>query len=322
MFASFQEYWAACKPGLDDAFRKQISFLLGNISLKETAALMATLGEGKKIRGCLTCLFSDALGGGPEDTIPRAISVELIQAATLIHDDFVDQDTTRRNKPAAWTLEGARRAVLIGDVIFATAIQMAEDLGREDGLAVSRAIARVSRGALHEPLDPLSLAAEIESGRMDKKLYERIIHLKTGILFGTACHLGALAAKADGRLGEISFQYGLRIGEAYQVADDLKEVEYCLEQGSIPPGKMAALAPALLYFVDELRPWVLAHLKGKGPDAAAEEFLRVAANLMKGEIELRLQKGIGEISENFPENEYRAVVLRAPRDLIRMFNES
>jgi hypothetical protein len=230
----------------------------------------------------------------------------------------------RRNKPAAWTLEGARRAVLIGDVIFATAIQMAEDLGREDGLAVSRAIARVSRGALHEPLDPLRLAAEIESGRMDEKLYERIIHLKTGILFGTACHLGALAARADGRLGEISFQYGLHVGEAYQIADDLKEVEHYLEGRSIPPGKMAALAPALLYFSDELRPWVVAHLRGKGPDpnGAAEEFLRVAANLMKDEIELRLQKGIEEIPGNFPENEYRPVVLQAPRDLIRMFNES
>jgi geranylgeranyl pyrophosphate synthase len=324
MFTNFQNYLGARKPRLDDAFQKQLSSLLGSIPLKETAALLGTLEAGKKIRGCLACLISDALGGVLEEALPRAIAIELIQAATLIHDDFVDQDTTRRNKPAAWTLEGARRAVLIGDVIFATAIKMMNDLGREDGLAVSQAIAQVSRGALHEPLDPLMLAAEIESNRMNDKLYERIIHLKTGILFGTACQLGALAAKADGRLAEMFFRYGLRIGEAYQIADDLKEVEQHLGGRSIHPGQMAALAPALLYFVADLRPLVLGHLKGKGPqlDAAAAEFFQVAAKLMKKEIERRLQAAVSEIAGSLPENGYSEVVRQAPWDLIRMFNES
>ncbi len=324
MFTNFQNYWGARKPRLDDAFQKQLSSLLANIPLKETDALLGTLEAGKKIRGCLACLISDALGGVLEEAIPRAIAVELIQAATLIHDDFVDQDTTRRNKPAAWTLEGARRAVLIGDVIFATAIKMMNDLGREDGLAVSQAIAQVSRGALHEPLDPLMLAAEMESNRMNDKLYERIIHLKTGILFGTACQVGALAAKADGKMGEKSFRYGLRIGEAYQIADDLKEVEEHLGSRSIHPGQMAALAPALLYFVADLRPFVLSHLKGKGPelDEAAAESFQIAAKLMKNEIERRLQAAVSEITDNFPDNEYSAVVHQAPWDLIRMFNES
>ena len=156
MFASFQDYWGARKPALDDAFQRQLRSLLEPIPLKETAALQDALETGKKIRGCLTCLISDALGGIFEEAIPRAIAIELIQAATLVHDDFVDQDTTRRNKPAAWTLEGARRAVLIGDVLFATAIKMMNDLGREDGRVVSQAIAQVARGALHEPLDPVS----------------------------------------------------------------------------------------------------------------------------------------------------------------------
>lgn len=324
MFDSFQDYLRERKPRLDDAFQKQLSSLLENIPLKETATLTDTLEAGKKIRGCLACLISDALGGILKEAIPRAVAVELIQAATLIHDDFVDQDTTRRNKAAAWTLVGARRAVLIGDVIFATAIKMMNDLGREDGLAVSQAIAQVSRGALHEPLDPLMLAAEIESNRMNEKLYERIIHLKTGILFGTACQLGALAAKAEGKIREISFRYGLRIGEAYQIADDLKEVEQHLGGRSIHPEQMAALAPALLYFIADLRPFVLSHLKGKrlDLDAAAAEFFQIAAKLMKKEIERRLQAAVSEIAGNFPGNAYSPLVRQAPWDLIRMFNES
>ena len=137
MFAGFREYWGAHKPILDEAFRREVSGLLENIPFRQRAALMATLEAGKKIRGCLACLINDALGGDPEAAIPRAVAIELIQAATLIHDDFVDQDPIRGNKPAAWTLEGARRAVLIGDIIFATAIKMMMDLSREDGRAAA-----------------------------------------------------------------------------------------------------------------------------------------------------------------------------------------
>ena len=324
MPASFQEYWGTQKPKLDEGFRRQISLLLANIPLKQTASLLATLEAGKKIRGCLVCLISDALGGELEAATHRAIAVELIQAATLIHDDFVDQDNLRGKRAAAWTLEGARRAVLIGDVMFASAIKMMNDLSCEDGRAVSHAIAQVSGGALHEPLDPLTLAQEIKGGGFKNQIYDRMIQLKTGILFATACQLGALAAEADDPLRKISFLYGLRIGEAYQMADDLKEVEHHLGQRNILPGEMAALAPALLHFVPELNPYVLFHLQGADPSlgAAAAEFFRAAAGRMKDQIEQRLRSAVSAISGIFPENEYRPILSQAPWDLIRMFNES
>jgi len=324
MFTSFQDYLTAQKPRLDEAFKKQLSLLLGNITMRDTAALMATLEAGKKIRGCLSCLISEALGATLESAMPRALAVELIQAATLIHDDFVDQDTVRGGRPAAWTLEGARRAVLIGDVIFAAAIKMMSDLGREDGASVSQAIAQVSKGALHEPLDPLALTQEIESDRWNDGSYEEIIHLKTGILFGAACHLGAIAAGANGRLREVTYRYGLRIGEAYQIADDLKEVKQHLDTRTIHPKQMAALAPTFLFFVGEMRPYILTILQGKSldvGDAAAESFKR-AAKLMEQEITHRLQSAVSEIEEDFPHNGYRELARKTPWDLIRMFNES
>jgi geranylgeranyl pyrophosphate synthase len=324
MSSSFQDFWRIHKPILDEAFRRQISDLLENISLQQMPALMATLEAGKKIRGCLVCLITNALGGELDSAIPRAVAIELIQAATLIHDDFVDQDTIRGNRPAAWTLEGARRAVLIGDIIFATAIKMMADLSREDGSAVSQAIAKVSKGALHEPWNPLVLAEEIEADGSGDQLYDQIIRLKTGILFGTACHLGALAGNGDGKLAEITFRYGLRIGEAYQIADDLKEVEHHLMKRSIDSGQMVALAPALLHFVPELRPIVLSRLRGgnAGLEASEAEYFRAAVKSMKNQIEQRLQTAVSEVAESFPNNGYKAAVIRAPWDLIRMFNES
>jgi hypothetical protein len=269
-------------------------------------------------------MISEVLGGTIESAAPRAVAVELIQAATLIHDDFVDPDRLRGIRPAAWTLEGARRAVLIGDVIFAAAIKMMNELGREEGLAVSQAIAQVSRGALHEPLDPLALTRQIESHGWNDRSYEEIIHLKTGILFGTACHLGAIAAGTNGRLREVAYRYGLRIGEAYQIADDLKEVKQHLDNRTIHPKQMAALAPTFLYFGGEMRPYILTLLQGKHPevsDAAAESFHR-AAKLMEQEITRRLQSAVSEIEEDFPHNGYRELARRTPWDLIRMFKES
>ena len=179
------------------AFRAHLSALTNDVSFKNRVSFESALVRGKMIRGCLLCLITNSLGGDLETAIPRAVAVELIQAASLIHDDIVDQDTVRRNHPATWTLEGARRAVLLGDLIFASAIKMMSDLGREDGSIISDAIAQVSRGAIQEPLDPLVLAREIESNRVDGSVYGKINHLKTGYLFGAACRLGAIGACAD-----------------------------------------------------------------------------------------------------------------------------
>jgi geranylgeranyl pyrophosphate synthase len=322
MFTSFQEYWQTRKPVLDEALDRALSGLLNGITLSDTSALMASLEAGKKIRGGLTCVLSESLGGALESAVPRAISVEMIQAATLIHDDFVDQDIVRRGGPATWTIEGARRAVLIGDVIFASAIKMMSDLGRDDGAAVSHAIAQVSRGALHEPLDPLALAMEIESGRLNDKLYEKIIQLKTAILFGTACHLGAIAAKADVKLRDASYRYGLRIGEAYQIADDVQEVKAHLSKRSIRPEQMMALTPALLHFAGEVRPYIPDLLKGKFTDLSHPilEFFSTAAETMEHEIEHRLRAAVSEIEEHFPNNGYNGLLRGAPLDIINMFN--
>ncbi len=324
MFHTFQDYLDARKPALDEAFRKQISVLLGEVTMRNAASFMETLAAGKKIRGCLSCLVTETLGGTFAEAISRALAVELIQSATLIHDDFVDQDTLRRNLPAAWTLEGARKAVLIGDVIFATAIKMMSDLSREDGLVVSEAIAQVSRGALHEPLDPLMLAREIESGGWSDHLYEKIICLKTGILFGAATHLGAIAAGAGRKLQEAAFRYGLRVGEAYQIADDLKEVQQHLHRRSIHPQHLVSLAPTFLHFVKELRPSILDLLRGNGlhADEALWGFFSLAVKRMTEEIERRLQSARSEIEQDFPRNEYGELARQAPWDLIRMFNES
>jgi geranylgeranyl pyrophosphate synthase len=102
-----------------------------------------------------------------------------------------------------------RRAVLIADMMFATALDRMARAGAAQAAALSQAIAAMARGALEE------------SGAPDVR--PRILQLKTGSLFAAAARLGALAAGASPPLVEAAHEFGSRAGEAYQVADDVAD---------------------------------------------------------------------------------------------------
>ena len=93
----FLHYWRAIKTQLDEEFVHLIPEFFENLSAQEVEAIHGILKDGKRVRGCLVSLMSHALGGKIEDAIPRAMAIECIQAASLIHDDYVDGDTVRRS---------------------------------------------------------------------------------------------------------------------------------------------------------------------------------------------------------------------------------
>lgn len=206
--------------------------------------LLGALADGKRLRAGLLCLVSQALGGDLKAALPRAVTIECIHAASLIHDDYIDGDRTRRERPATWTIEGARKAVLLGDLLFATAIERMMAMSSEDGRVIARTIATVAKGACQEPTacsDALA-ATDVD--------YERIIFLKTGALFSAAAELGAIAANADWALRDAARTFGGRLGEAYQIADDLQDLATLDETAAgLPP----ALAPAVLRFAPRAR---------------------------------------------------------------------
>ena len=329
MFEHFRDYAAGLKPALDAAFDSQLAQLLGKVIPHRSEGLRCLSG-GKKIRGALLCLVTETLGGRQEAAWPRAVAVELIQTASLVHDDFVDQHLTRRNRPAFWTLAGARRAVLLGDIVFSSAIHMMSELSREDCRIVSRAIAELSRGAYHEPLEPDTLLEEL-----DGTSYERIISLKTGILFAAACELGAVAAGAAAPVQRAWRRYGRQIGEAYQIADDIHEVVRALSSRSIGAKELLELIPALLFFVPSSRPVLgqalaggLAESEGELEEAFLEELLlycRKAAGLMQRKKQQRLCAAVAELdgimATEAPANgEWLRLARRTPWDLIEMFD--
>jgi hypothetical protein len=179
------------------------------------------------------------------------VAIECIQAASLIHDDYVDADRIRRGRPALWTVAGPRKAVLLGDVMFATVIRKMVELSARDGAVVAGAIATMASGGYREFTEPEILAYAIAKGEYRRKCYEEIIQLKTGALFAAAAELGAVAADAPGDRVTRASAFGAKVGQAYQIADVLAEV-WRLDAPSNGLGdRLPALIPALLYFCPE-----------------------------------------------------------------------
>ena len=319
----FTVYAQALRPLLDAAVAARVATLLTGLSADDEESLRATLCGGKKIRGTILCLTAEAFGGDRETALPRAVAVELIQTASLIHDDVVDRDTLRRDAPAVWSILGPRRAVLLGDVLFASAIEDMSRLGPREVEIISHAIARLAEGALSEPLDPAALVRAVESGRFPGDAYDRIIGLKTGVLFGAACSLGALAAEADRDLYPRALRFGTLVGEAYQIADDLEDFRRFLADSAQGPQRLAPLAPAMLTFAPETRPSVLALLRGTPlPTPDRQRLLRSANRHLSAQIRRRSEAAAAALGDGFPATAFAPALRSAPGEVIRQFLEA
>jgi geranylgeranyl pyrophosphate synthase len=218
----FAAYWDQLRERLDASHPKLIRHFFSALPQDLVESVNLVISGGKKVRARILCTMCAALGGSLDDALPRAMAIECVQAASLIHDDWVDGDRVRRNAPAVWTLHGARRAVLLADVIFATALERCAELGQLDAFVLSKAIAALAAGAYQEL--PESCDTKAIGIAETAAAYDRLIFLKAGTLFAAAAQLGAIAARADVVVQSAAYAYGARIGEAYQLADDLDDL--------------------------------------------------------------------------------------------------
>ena len=169
---------------------------------------------GKALRPALVLLCAEAVGGEAADAVPAAVAVELVHNFSLLHDDVMDGDTTRRHRPTAWTVFGTGPAVLAGDALLSLAFEELIPDGPE--------AARLLSGAVLALLD--GQAADVEFERRDDVTPAECVRMaegKTGALLGASCALGAMAGSASpaaaGRMGE----FGRALGLAFQHIDDL-----------------------------------------------------------------------------------------------------
>ncbi|MEU4997156.1 family 2 encapsulin nanocompartment cargo protein polyprenyl transferase [Streptomyces sp. NPDC021622] len=175
---------------------------------------------GKAIRPALVLAAVRALGGEPAMAVRAAAAVELTHNFTLLHDDVMDRDTTRRHRPTAWTVFGEADAILAGDAMQALAQRL---LAEDPHPAASAAAARLASCVVELCAGQHADCALERRGPDEVTLDEclAMAEAKTGALLGCACALGALYAGAGRAEVDALDGFGREAGLAFQLIDDV-----------------------------------------------------------------------------------------------------
>ncbi|MEU9190885.1 family 2 encapsulin nanocompartment cargo protein polyprenyl transferase [Streptomyces sp. NPDC048484] len=175
---------------------------------------------GKAIRPALVLAAAGALGGHRTTAVRAAAAVELVHNFTLLHDDVMDRDATRRHRPTAWAVFGDADAVLAGDSLQALAHRLlADDPHPASSAAAARLASCVVELCAGQHADTVMERRGPDDITLDEVL--AMAEAKTGALLGCACALGALYAGADEAEVEALDAFGREAGLAFQFIDDV-----------------------------------------------------------------------------------------------------
>ncbi|HSG61256.1 MAG TPA: polyprenyl synthetase family protein [Pseudomonadales bacterium] len=170
---------------------------------------------GKRLRPMLVLLSAGALGYRGHQHIQLAAVIEFLHTATLLHDDVVDMSSLRRGRPTANAEFGNAPSVLVGDFIYSRAFQMLVELGDMD---IMRLISDTTNTIAEGEVLQLTKAGDPDT---DLDAYLQVITTKTAVLFGAATQGAAILADSDPQTAEQLYQYGLHLGIAFQLIDDV-----------------------------------------------------------------------------------------------------
>ena len=170
---------------------------------------------GKRLRPVLTLASARLCRYGGDRHQGLAACVEFIHTATLLHDDVVDESDLRRGLASANAVFGNKASVLVGDFLFSRAFQLMVEDGSLDVLRIlSRASAVIAEGEV------LQLTTSNDTGTSEQA-YLDVIRSKTAELFAAACQIGAVVADRPSVEEDALFAYGLNLGIAFQLVDDV-----------------------------------------------------------------------------------------------------
>ena len=178
---------------------------------------------GKRLRPLLMVLSARICGYDGDYDKTFSTIFEYLHAATLLHDDLVDQATLRRGKPVAHSIWDNATTVLVGDFLLARALSIASETELPNVIRIVAEITEnMSQGEIHQLMRKGSLD-------LTEKEYMEIIRRKTAVLFQGACRVSALIAGAPNEKEIALSDYGFNLGIAFQMVDDL--LDYTLDTG-------------------------------------------------------------------------------------------
>jgi len=182
---------------------------------------MADLFEagGKRIRPALVLLAAKCGAYDLGKLTPAAMAVELIHAATLVHDDVIDRAEVRRGRPTVAAKLGDEAAIVVGDFYFAKAYEQAAFTDSPEAVAIlARAVMDICAGEVRQQAIRFRYDTDVDE-------YMRRIEAKTATLLAACCDIGALLGGLDDRKRSAVRAYGRLLGLAFQIADDVLDYE-------------------------------------------------------------------------------------------------
>lgn len=201
-----------------------------NRAVQSEVALISQIGNyiisagGKRLRPVLTVLSGRALGYEGEQLYALAAMVEFIHTSTLLHDDVVDESELRRGRATANNLFGNAAAVLVGDFLYTRAFQLMVGSGSLKILDImAEATNIIAEGEVMQLMN-------IGNTDISEAEYLRVIQYKTAKLFEAAAQVGAVLAGATAEQEQALKDYGMHIGTAFQIIDDVLDYSGSPEQ--------------------------------------------------------------------------------------------
>ena len=207
--------------------RRMMELAAGHGAALERHARSTIAAGGKRLRPLLVCVAAGVPAPESEALVQCAAAVELLHAATLVHDDVLDGSSLRRGRPTVVAAGGRLAATATGDLLFSRAFAALAATREVEAVRIlARAGAELAAGELMQRADAFDADVAVER-------YLERCRLKTAVLFRAACELGALhGGGPSGRLGA----FGESIGLAFQLLDDVLDVSGPPERTGKPRG--------------------------------------------------------------------------------------
>ncbi|MEV5648857.1 polyprenyl synthetase family protein [Nocardia sp. NPDC052254] len=200
---------------LDHAIRPVVAYHLGWC---DEHGRTVTADSGKSVRSRLAMLAARAAGGDERRAVPGAVAVELVHNFSLVHDDLMDRDATRRHRPTVWAVWGDAVAVLAGDAMLSLAHEVLLESGSPQAVPAALLVGRATQDLIR------GQAADVDfERRNDVRLAECVDMAagKTAALLSASVAVGAVLAEAPPVTVSALQTYGSEIGLAFQLVDDL-----------------------------------------------------------------------------------------------------
>jgi geranylgeranyl diphosphate synthase type I len=209
--------------------KKINEYLMHTLDIIQDKNLKAAMAHypaagGKRLRPLLATVASEAVGGKADAALPFGVALEMVHNFTLVHDDVMDEDETRRGIKTVHAAFGVPEAILSGDALFALAFEVVLDSEVDDPKLVrlvdilARAVRLLAEG------QQMDMDFE-DAKKVTSDQYMKMIELKTAVLYSAAAQGGAIVGGATSKQEVALTEYGRMIGLGFQIWDDVLDLE-------------------------------------------------------------------------------------------------